>query len=57
MVEKKMDVSFSNNSKPITFNNKFGMIENDNSASKGDRQLTRDTGILGANSDILIGRV
>jgi hypothetical protein len=52
-----MDVSFSNNNKPFIFNNKSGMIDNDNSASKGDRQLTRDTGILGAHSDILIGTV
>lgn len=33
------------------------MVEKDNSASKGGRQLTKDTGILGANSDILIGTV
>lgn len=39
------------------FNNKINTIEKDNSASKGGRKLNKDTGILGANSDILIGTV
>lgn len=53
----KMDVSSSSNNDKIVFNNKFSMIEKDNSASKESRQLTGDTGILGAKSDILIATV
>lgn len=56
----KMDISSinkNNNNKTVIFNNKINTIEKDNSASKGGRKLTRDTGILGANSDILIGTV
>lgn len=54
---EKMDISSinKNNNKTVIFNNKINMIEKDNSASKGGRQLTKDPGILGANSDILIG--
>lgn len=55
-----LDISSSNknnNNKTVILNNKINMIEKDNSASKGGRQLTQDTGILGANSDILIGTV
>lgn len=56
---EKMDISSSNknNNKTVILNNKINMIEKDNSASKGGRQLTQDTGILRANSDILIGTV